>query len=71
MKPRTAVRYILNSRSTILRLLRHSASVRTYVYGSFANGVVFLVGGGGLDVLRDKRQGVFLSGAGAFGALAG
>jgi hypothetical protein len=40
-------------------------------HGSSANGVVFLAGGGGLDVLRDERQGVFLSGAGAFGALAG
>ena len=41
------------------------------IFGSSANGVVFLAGGGGLDVLRDERQGVFLSGAGAFGALAG
>jgi hypothetical protein len=41
------------------------------IFGSSANSVVFLAGGGGLDVLRDKRQGVFLSGAGAFEALTG
>jgi hypothetical protein len=48
--------------------MRSSLSEKT---GSSANGVVFLARGGGLDVLRDERQGVFLSGAGAFGALAG
>jgi hypothetical protein len=41
------------------------------IFGSFANSVVFLAGGGGLDGVRNKRQGVLLSGAGAFGALAG
>jgi hypothetical protein len=38
---------------------------------SSANSMVFLAIGGGSVVLRDERQGVFLSGAGAFGTLAG